>query len=233
MKKNLAFGLLIAAITTSAFAEESAAPVDTVSGSAKFIGGDIGSVSGYLDTTGTIVSGLIANGWTSASAAQSVGASTYNIHGGKWLSDTTAWEVGYNSFGSVPGSFSASTTTQRYSGTNSYSATNIYAAILKASRLGSGKAYAKAGLHSTSTKTEYNSSRYSGTTLTGVGSGSTTKSNMGFVLGAGYEYPFSSTWAVRFDINMFTNAQFANVWNFAIIETKTLVQSSVGVNYNF
>ncbi len=233
MKKALALVLLISVVTTSAFAEENTIPTATSSDKTRFIGGDLGSVSGHPNTAGDIVTGLTALGWTSVSASQSLVSSASNIHGGKWLSDTIGWEVGYNSFGSAQGSFTASTTTQSYFGSNTYSASSIYAAMLGATKLGSGKAYVKAGMHSTSTKTEYTAYRYSFSTLIGTSSGSTTKSNTGFVLGAGYEYPFNSNWAIRLDIAMFTNAQFASVADFAVIKNQTLVQSALGVNYNF
>lgn len=235
MKKYILSLLVLSAISTTTFAEENGdASAPAVTSSSKvFIGGDIGSVSGYPNTTGVIVNGLAALGWTSASASQGLGSTSVNIHGGKWLSEVMGWEVGYSKFGDASGSFNASAGTQAYYGSNIYSASSIYAAILGAAKMGSGKAYAKVGLHSTATKTDYTSYRTSSSVLVATSTGSTTKSNSGIVLGVGYEYPFNNSWAIRADITMFTAAQFANVWNFATTENQTLIQSGIGLNYNY
>lgn len=224
-------------ITTPAFAEEnttSSAPASTApsaSGKTTFIGVDIGALSGYPNSTGTIVSGLTANGWTSASATERVSPVAYDFHGGQWLSERLGWEVGYGVYGSVDGLFSASTTTQNYFGSYAYSASIVYGAVLGAIPLGSGKLYGKAGLHSTSTTTAFSS--YKNNLAVSLITGSTSQSSTGFLLGGGYEYAFNKNWAVRADITMFNGAQFASAWNFATIENKTLIQTAAGLNYSF
>lgn len=239
MKNTFVFALLSFALTTSAFAEENSASstpapaVTTPSASGKtFIGVDIGLLSGYPDSTGAIVSGQIAGGWTSASATQKISTTSFNIHGGQWLSERLGWEVGYSDFGSAIGSFNSTTASQSYNGSYQYSASTVYAAALGATSLGAGKLYGKAGLHSTSTKTEYTSLLYRFSTLQGRFAGSTTMSSTGFLLGGGYEYAFNKNWAVRADITMFSGVQFANVSKFSTIENQTLIQTSVGLNYS-
>lgn len=238
MKNTFVFALLSFALTTPAFAEENStsstpAPAATTpSASGKtFIGINIGLLSGYPDSTGTIVSGQLANGWTSASATQKISTTSYNIHGGQWLSEQLGWEVGYSDFGSAKGSYKYANATQNTSGDYEYSASTVYAAVLGATSLGAGKLYGKAGLHSTSTTTVY-SSYTSSLTLQRTASGSTTTSSTGFLLGGGYEYAFNKNWAARADITMFSGAQFANVYKPATIENQTLIQTSVGLNYS-
>lgn len=240
MKNTFVFALLAFAITTPAFAEENStastpAPVETTPPASvrTFIGGDIGMLSGYPDSTGTIVSGQLAGGWTSASATQKIATTSYGIHGGQWLSERLGWEVGYGAFGNVKGSFSSSSATQSYYGSYEYSASSVYAAVLGAIPLGAGKLYGKAGLHSTSTTTNYTSYLYTFSRLQRTYSGSTTTSSTGFLLGGGYEYAFNKNWAVRADVTMFNGAQFASVTNFATIADQTLFQTAAGLNYSF
>lgn len=237
MKNTFVFALLSFALTTPAFAEENStsstpAPAATTpSASGKiFIGVDIGLLSGYPDSTGTIVSGLIANGWTSASAAQKTSTTSYNIHGGQWLSEQLGWEVGYGDLGSVKGSLNSANATSNYSGVYEYSASTVYAAVLGATSLGAGKLYGKAGLHSTSTTTAISTYQYS-LTFQRRSSGSSTTSSTGFLLGGGYEYAFNKNWAARADITMFNGTEVVNVWT-GNKDAQTLIQTSVGLNYS-
>lgn len=247
MKKNILALVILSATTAPAFADSaattapaSAAPVsadNTTSvapaSARNFIGGAVGTLSGYPDSTGDIVYGLVGNGWTSASASQKTSTTSYSVYGGQWLSERLGWEVGYGAFGSVDGSFTASAGLQSYNGSYKYSATTVYGAVLGAIPLGSGKLYGKVGLHSTSTQTDYSTQRYILTTLVSTGTASATKSGTGLVLGAGYEYPLNKNWAVRADMTMFNGAQFVSVADFTMTKSQTLIQTAVGLDYSF
>jgi opacity protein-like surface antigen len=237
MKKSFVVALLASVITSTAFAADelvtSGAPDATPpSGKTTFVGIDIGTVSGYLDSQSTITSGLTASGWGSVSVSQNVSSAAVNIHGGQWLSEHLGWEAGYSDFGKVTGTVTAYATPQSYFGSYSYSASTAYAAVLGAIPFGSSKLYGKAGLHSTSTKTDFNVYRYNYTTLS-TNTGSTTKSSTGFVLGGGYEYAFNKSWAIRADVTMFNGAQFTSAWNLSTTENKTLIQTAIGVDFSF
>ncbi len=221
MKKVVMVAAMSALLSSPAFAQN-------------FIGAAVGSTSGYPDSTNTIVGGLIANGWTSASDSQKLSASSLSIYGGQWLSDKLGWEAGYLDSGSVDGTANASTATQTFASPYKYSATSLYGAVLGAMQVSGGKLYAKVGLHSSSAKTEYTSTK---STTAGVvlatGAGSTTKSTIGFLIGAGYEYELNKSWNLRADVTMLGGVQFADAWNFANTDTQTLTNISIGANYNF
>lgn len=216
MKKVAMVAALSAMLSTPVFAQN-------------FVGASLGTTGGYPDSTGTIVSGLIANGWTSASASQKIAASSLGIYGGQWLSDKLGWEVGYLDSGTADGTGDASFTTKTFNMPYKYSATSIYGAALGAMQVGGGKLYAKAGLHSTDAKSSYS---YTNTSTGGAGSASKTNSTAGLLLGVGYEYELTKSWGLRADVTMLNGVQFSDVWN-GSTKTQTLTNISIGANYNF
>lgn len=189
-----------------------------------FIGGDIGTVSGYPDRTGATVSALMGAGATSASATQKTGSAAFNLHGGQWLNAHFGWEVGYDVLGSVDGSWTSVGAT---TGSYKYSASAFHVAALGGIPMGGrGKLYGKVGLFSASTKEEARNT---------VGFfSSKTQSSTGLLVGGGYELSFTEKIAGHAGISLFNGVKFDDfTTNNTTTDKKTLVQIAVGVDYKF
>lgn len=209
MKKIAAAVLLTASLATPAFAE------------GYFIGADIGTAAGYPDRTGETINGLIGAGATYASATQKTSSVAFDLHGGQWITERFGWEVGYDAFGSVDGSWTSIGST---TGSYKYSASAVHVAALGGIPLGRGKLYGKAGLFSASTKEDASNT---------VGfSSSKTQSSTGLLIGGGYELSFSDKIAGHAGMNLFNGMKFNDFTN-NTTSNKTLVQVLVGVDYKF
>ncbi len=207
--KVLAAALVCAAASSSAMAE------------GFFIGADVGQMR-YPDYTNEVVNGLMASGAGFASATQDAASFSFGIHGGQWVNQNFGWEAGYADFGSVSGTFNSNLING--SGTYKYSASALYASALGGIPLGHGKLYGKAGLFSATTK-------LSGT----VGAfllAAQDQSSTGLLLGGGYELAFNNHISGRAGLDLYNGVKFSNVWS-GVVESKTLVQVGVGVNFTF
>ncbi len=206
--KVLAAALVSVAVPSSAMAE------------GFFIGADAGTVT-YPDYTNEITSGLMANGALFASSTQNAGSFTFGVHGGQWVNQNFGWEAGYTDFGSVTGTFNSNI----LSGTYKYSASALYASALGGIPLGRGKLFGKAGLFSATTKLSGN--------VFGAGIlAPADQSSTGLLLGGGYELAFTNQISGRAGVNLYNGVKFSNVWS-GVVESKTLVQVGVGVNFTF
>jgi hypothetical protein len=186
-----------------------------------FIGADVGRVT-YPDYTNELVNGLVASGATFASARQDAASFTVGIHGGQWVNQNFGWEAGFTDLGSISGSFNSNLVNG--SGNYKYSASAIYASALGGIPLGRGKLFGKAGLFSATTKL---SGTFGAFLLAPQDQSST-----GVLLGGGYELRFNDKISGRAGLDLYNGVKFSNVWS-GVVESKTLVQVGVGVNFTF
>lgn len=186
-----------------------------------FLGADIGSTGGYPDRTGETVNALIGFGASSASATQKKASLGFSVRVGQWVTDRFGWELGYNGFGSIDGSWTSVGAT---TGSYKYTASAAHLAVLGGIPVGSGKIYGKAGLYSASTKEEASNT---------VGySASKTHSSSGLLIGGGYEWAFTGNLSGHAGVNLFNGVKFNNFVD-NTTTNKTLAQVAVGVDFKF
>lgn len=211
MKKISAAVLLFAAFATPVFAE------------GFFIGADIGTATGYPDRTAEIANGLVTAGATFASATEKKTSFAFDLHGGQWVTERFGWEVGYDSLGSVDGSWTSIGGTAT-TGSFKYSVSALHVAALGGIPMGHGKLYGKAGLFSASTKEDASNT---------VGySQSKTQSSTGLLVGGGYELSFNDKLAGHVGFNLFNGVKFNDFTNTPNTTDKNnIFQVVVGVDF--
>lgn len=190
-----------------------------------FVGADLSSSFGYPDSTNLLVDGFINNGFSSANAQQKSGTLGFGVVGGKWFSEKLGWEFGYAKLGSgVDGSFS--TTGPTRAGTYDYTASAFHMAILGGTKAGDGKIYGKVGLYRSSTESKW---AYTvGSTSSSTGS----NSNMGLMMGVGYEMPINANLSTRFGADIYNGVEFQEISNSTKVQ-KMLYRMSLGLIYNY
>ena len=190
-----------------------------------FFGADVGSTFGYPDSTGPLASAIVNAGYSSANAQQKSGTLGISIFGGSWFSENAGWEFGYAHLGGgIDGTFSATGPT--VAGTYNYTASAFHWAFLGGTKVGSGKLYGKAGLYRASTESKW--AFTAGPTSSAAGS----NSNMGLMLGAGYEAPLSEKLSTRFGADIYNGVDFQEVSNGAAVK-QTLYRIGFGLLYSY
>ncbi len=211
MKKILAVAVLGASCTNSH--------------AAGFYAGIDGGMTTYPSYAQDLANWLVSpggGGGTYANVTQYPTGSTFGIHAGQWIVDQFGWEIGYTDLGSVDGTVSTNApgyTNEKYT----YSATAAHVAVLGGVPLGRGKLFGKAGLYSAKTTLKDNCQ---------FCTPSQSASNVGLLIGAGYEHWFTEKFSLRAGVNVYSGVKFVNVSTYTP-DNQTMVQASVGVNFTF
>lgn len=194
---------------------------NTVYAEGNFFGADFGSSAGYPDSTGLMASGLVAAGASSAHAQQKTGSLGFSVFGGSWFSENIGWELGYDYLGGIDGSWTA---VGALPGTYDYTASAFHWAFLGGTQAGTGKIIGKIGVYRASTESKW--------AITGGSSSTGTNSNMGLMLGAGYEAPISSNFSARFGVDVFNGVDFQEI-AYGTPVKQTMYRVAFGLMYNF
>lgn len=187
-----------------------------------FFGADIGSTMGYPDSTNLLTQAFIDAGASSARAEQKAGSLGAGLFLGRWFDANLGWEFGYKYLGGgVDGSW---TTVPSVPGTYDYSASALHWAFLARTQAGSGNIYGKVGIYRASTESQY--------TITGSTPTIGKDSNMGLVLGAGYESPFSENLSGRFGVDIYNGVEFQEI-TYGTPASQNLYLISLGLAYYY